>query len=331
MRDAVEALLAVVRTLEPGVEASEVIVDAFFSGTVFHPYPSRHRDLHDTFEPRVCSLEQLDTVEWCPTCGPAWTAQHPLLSILHHRPLLDALALIDAAYAFLAPPLDPAAIIAGVRTREDLLAMVDEFLEHVAGVLRAVDNLTPEQVPEYAPEIAAAAEKCRHALAVLHTRTAAAEPVREKLKRFVTADLATELDTSLVAVALAPAGIEYYSPGRAEWWGLSGEDDRYALANALRVAFTSYDTLNRAAFVEVPRWVAATIRLHVPSAALSELYDEYTQVVLETANALHTDVVADVLHSFDEAFAAARRLNTEHVEPQPPQSAATNARIVASP
>lgn len=308
MRDAVQALLAVVRTLEPEAAASDVTVDAVFSGTVFHPYPSRHRDLPDIFEPRVCSLEQLDAVEWCPTCGPAWTAQHPLLSILHHRPLLDALALIDTAYAFLAPPLDPAAIIAGVRTREDLLAMVDEFLEHVAGVLRAVDNLIPEQVPEYAPEIAAAADGCLRALAVLHTRTAAAEPIQEKLERFVAADLAAQLDTSMVAVALAPAGIEYYSPGRGEWWGLGGEDDRYALANALRVAFTSYDTLDRAAFVEVPRWVAATIRLHTPTAVLSEMYDEYTQAVLETANALRTDVVADVLHSFDEAFAAARRL-----------------------
>jgi hypothetical protein len=310
MRDAVEALLAVVRTLEPEASAADITVDAVFDGTVFHPYPSRHRDLPDTLTPRVCSLEQLDAVEWCPACGPAWTAEHPLLSILHHRPLLDALALIDAARAVFTPPLDPDAIVAGVRTRGDLLAMVDEFLEHAAGVVRAVDEIDPERVPEYAPEIAAAATACLRSLAGLHAGTAAAGPIREKLQRFVTEDLAEPLDTSTVAVALAAAGIEYYSSGRAEWWGLGGDDDRYALANALRVAFTPYDTLDRAVFVEVPRWVATTIRLHTPAAVLSETYDEYTAAELETANALRTDVVADVLHSFDEAFAAARRLNT---------------------
>jgi hypothetical protein len=309
MPNAVALLLDAVRTLDRDATPETVLVDIPVADGVFHPFPARHREPTGVTA-LVCTLAALDRMRWCSTCD-AVSQEFPLLSILHDAELAEAITMVDTARAVAAPALDPAVVVAAVRTRTDLFTAVDEFLEHVEAARHVIDDLVSRGAPTYEPGIAATAEQCNAALAALHRTTLGSDPLRRLAARLIAEDLGplSHDGDELVAVALAPAGLRFYAPDRSQWWGIDDEDS-YLLANAMRVVYSPYDTLFDASFVSIPRTVASVINQYSPHAVLSELHPDTDETLLETASALRSPNPGDALHSFDAAYAAARRLLT---------------------
>lgn len=307
MANGVELLLDAVMTLDPGATLTTVLVEIPVVDEVFHPFPTRHRGTLGVTT-IVCTLADLNEMRWCSTCD-AVSPEFPLVSILHDTELAEAIGMVDAARAFAIPAFDPAAIVAAIRTRTDLFNAVDEFLEHVEATRHVVDDLVVRAAQAYEPGIAATAEKCVASLDALHRSTLASDPIRELSIRFLTEDFGSVAHPhdAPVAVALAPAGLRFYTPGRAQWWGVEDEDS-YMLANALRVVHSPYDTLFGASFVSIPRAVAEAIKQYAPHAVLSEIHPVTDAALLETASTLRSPTPGDALHSFDAAYAAAARL-----------------------
>jgi len=296
-------LLGVVHRFEPEFSLTDVRLNLWSNTGVFH--------MSENCSPQssavLITLDKVNFIDVCTRCARE-NYGDAVINLVADKELRQALTVvlsverIDMHNPVTAPsiPADGA--------QQMVAELASGFLQH----MHAVDQLLWERVndvPKYQDHIDKAVANCLLTLERLYSETFRSEPMRALLATIAYEDYGITTDTSSVVVALGPFGSTYIKPATVGRWELTEDAlNSIGYVNAIRAAYTPYDSITSVDLFEVPAWAARVVTLLAREGVHSRIHTGLTADELETARKIRSQQPTDLLYSFDAAVEAARSL-----------------------
>lgn len=275
---------------------------------VLHCAQSPHRECGDDLDIVAVTLAELDSQELCLQGA----SVSELVASLADRNLgrdAELLAEINEV----AQNLDFTQIGREASSVAGLVRLGFEFLSLVVetGPLFFAANTTKSELAResLAKAVQLAHSRIRHA----HALTLGDQVTLQRLKDYATQmhGVATSDESVTIALGSGMTLLEMaFGADNAIWSDLSAGErpDGVDFATVLQVAFAPA-SINGQVVVDVPHWVATTLRVLSRATVLSDAYDDLSPVVRDTAIRLWTSDRNDEFFLFDRCVEVARKLD----------------------
>ena len=296
-------LLGVVHRFEPEFSLADLHLNLWLNTTMLHM--SEH--CSDGSSAVLITLDKVNFIDVCPRCARE-NYGDSVINLVADKELRQALTVVLSVeridiynpVTISSTPADGA--------QQTVAELASGFLQH----MHAVDQLLWERVndvPKYQDQIDKAVANCLLTLEQLYNETFRSEPMRVLLATIAYKDYGITTDTTSVVVALGPFGSTYIKTATVGRWELTEDAlNSIGYVNAVRAAYTPYDSISSVDLFEVPAWAARVLTLLAREGVHSRVYTGLTVDELETARKLRSQEPADLLHSFDAAVEAAQSL-----------------------